>query len=164
MREINEITGEIVDAAYEIHTRIGPGLLESVYEAVLARMLERRGLRVERQKPIQFEFDGMRFEEAFKADLLVDDRVLVELKSIERLAPVHGKQVLTCLRLLDLPIGLLINFGAAQLNDGFKRILNSRAPAARTVATQGNEEQQSHAGEAGESENCGSPASPAPSA
>ncbi|HEU4455345.1 MAG TPA: GxxExxY protein, partial [Longimicrobium sp.] len=118
MRDVNVITGEIVDAAYRLHTRLGPGLLESVYEAVLARALEQRGLTVERQKPISFEIDGMRFEEAFRADLLVDGRVLVELKSVEKLAPVHSKQVLTYVTLLKLPVGLLINFGAARLNEG----------------------------------------------
>jgi GxxExxY protein len=127
MRDINLITGEIVDAAYDLHTRLGPGLLESVYETVLARMLERKGRRVERQMPVSFEFDGMRFDDGFRVDLLVEGCVLVELKSVERLAPVHGKQVLTYLRLLDLPVGLLINFGAPRMNEGLHRIINSRA-------------------------------------
>jgi iron complex transport system substrate-binding protein len=124
MRDLDEVTGEIVDTAYRLHTHLGPGLLESVYEAVLARRLEQRGFRVERRKPISFEFDGLHFDEGFRADLLVDGRVLIELKSIERLAPVHGKQVLTYLKLLDLPVGLLINFGAAHLRDGLQRIVN----------------------------------------
>jgi iron complex transport system substrate-binding protein len=129
MPEINEITGKIVEAAYTLHTRIGPGLLESAYEVMLAQMLERRGLQVERQKPISFEFEGIQINEAFRVDLLVDRRVVVELKSAERLARVHGKQVLTYLRLLDLPVGLLINFGAASLADGLQRILNPRGEA-----------------------------------
>jgi GxxExxY protein len=134
MRDINRITGEVVDASYQLHTRVGPGLLESVYESVLARSLEQRGLVVERQKPISFELDGMRFEEAFRVDLLVEGRVVVELKSVERLTAVHPKQVLTYLRLLNLPIGLLINFGAARLSDGgVQRIVNSRASAARAI-------------------------------
>jgi GxxExxY protein len=137
MLKTNEITGEIVDAAYHLHTRIGPGLLESIYEAVLARTLEHRGLQVERQKPIVFEFEDMRFDEAFRADLLVESRVLVELKSVERLAPVHPKQVLTYLRLLDLPIGLLINFGAARMQDGVHRILNARCSRAQSDAWRG---------------------------
>ena len=124
MRDVNLITGQIVDAAYRLHTRLGPGLLESVYEAVLARSLEQRGLHVERQKPVSFEFDGMRFEDAFRVDLLVENLVVVELKSVEKLVPVHPKQVLTYLRLLDLPVGLLINFGAATLKDGVRRISN----------------------------------------
>ncbi len=124
MRDIDEITGEIVDTAFRLHTQLGPGLLESVYEAVLARRLEQRGLRVERQKPISVEFDGLRFDEGFRADLIVEGRILIELKSIERLAPVHAKQVLTYLKLLHLPIGFLINFGAAHLRDGLTRIVN----------------------------------------
>jgi GxxExxY protein len=134
MRDINQITGEVVDASYQLHTRLGPGLVESVYESVLARALEQRGLVVERQKPISFELDGMRFEQAFRVDLLVERRVVVELKSVEKLTAVHPKQVLTYLRLLNLPIGLLINFGAARLNDGgVHRIVNSRASAARAI-------------------------------
>ncbi|NCO34639.1 MAG: Fe3+ hydroxamate ABC transporter substrate-binding protein [Armatimonadetes bacterium CG2_30_59_28] len=128
-KEIDEITGEIVDAAYKRHTRLGPGLLESVYETVLARELERRGLKVEWQKTVAFEFDGMHFEEGLRLDLLVEDRVVVELKSVENLAPVHFKQVLTYLRLLDLRVGLLINFGAATLKEGLHRIANKYAPS-----------------------------------
>ena len=133
MSDINRITGEIVDTAYRIHSELGPGLLETVYETVLERALARRGLRVERQKRISFEFDGMRFEDAFCVDLLVEDRVVVELKSVEKLAPVHAKQVLTYLRLLDLPIGLLINFGAARIKDGIQRIANPRATTAPDI-------------------------------
>ena len=128
-REIDEITGEIVDAAYKIHTGLGPGLLESVYEAVLARELQRRGLKVERQKTVTFEFDGMQFDEGLRLDLLVDEVVIVELKSVENLAPVHPKQVLTYLRLLRLPVGLLINFGGATLKAGLHRIVNQYSPS-----------------------------------
>ena len=129
-RDIDEITGEIVDAAYQVHTRMGPGLLESVYVVVMARALERRGLKVERNKAVTFEFDGMRFERGLRVDLLVEDRVVVELKSVEISAPVHAKQVLTYLRLLKLPVGLLINFGAATLKQGVRRIVNNYEPAA----------------------------------
>ncbi|HZG42282.1 MAG TPA: GxxExxY protein [Longimicrobium sp.] len=128
MRERDRLTGEIVDAAYRIHTKLGPGLLESVYEAVLARTLEQRGLKVERQKPVTIEFDGLRFDEGFRIDLLVDDRVVVELKSVEHLAPVHSKQLLTYIRLLDLRVGLLINFGAATLKEGVRRVVNAYSP------------------------------------
>ncbi|MBE7537034.1 MAG: GxxExxY protein [Opitutaceae bacterium] len=128
MKELDEVTGAIVDAAMKIHVRLGPGLLESVYEAVLARDLERRGFQVERQKAIRFEYDGMVFEEGFRADLLVEDRVIVELKSVEKLAPVHGKQLLTYLRLMHLPVGLLINFGEATLREGLHRIVNNLTP------------------------------------
>ena len=124
MKELDEITGAIVDAAMKIHMELGPGLLEAVYEAVLARALERRGFCVERQEAIRFEYDGMVFEEGFRTDLLVEGRVVVELKSVEKLAPVHGKQVLTYLRLMNLPVGLLINFGAATLKEGLHRIVN----------------------------------------
>ncbi len=124
LKELDDITGAIVDAALKIHRELGPGLLESVYEAVLARALEKRGFTVERQKTIRFEYDGMIFEEGFRVDLLVDARVVVELKSVEKLAPVHGKQVLTYLRLMNLRAGLLINFGSATLKEGLHRIVN----------------------------------------
>jgi GxxExxY protein len=122
--ETNDITGMIVDAAYRIHVGLGPGLLESVYEAVLAKSLERSGHKVERQKAITFNYDGMVFEEGFRVDLLVEDTVIVELKSVEKLAPVHSKQVLTYLRLMDCRVGLLINFGAPTLKEGLQRIAN----------------------------------------
>ena len=129
MRDIDEITGEIVDAAYKIHVGLGPGLLESVYEAVLARELERRGLRVERQKPISFEYDGLKFDEGFRVDLLVEDIVVVELKSVEKMSAVHPKQVLTYLRLLHIQVGLLKNFGAPTLKEGIQRIVNDYKPS-----------------------------------
>ncbi|HEX8318935.1 GxxExxY protein [Longimicrobium sp.] len=128
MQERDRLTGAIVDAAYRIHTKLGPGLLESVYEAVLARSLEQRGLKVERQKSVPIEFDGLRFDEGFRINLLVDDRVVVELKSVEQLAPVHSKQLLTYIRLLDLRVGLLINFGAATLKEGVRRVVNAYSP------------------------------------
>ena len=124
MKELDDITGAVVDAAVKIHKELGPGLLESVYEAVLARALERRGLQVERQKVIRFEYDGMVFDEGFRTDLLVEGRVIVELKSVEKLAPVHSKQLLNYLRLMNLPVGLLINFGSATLKEGLHRIVN----------------------------------------
>jgi iron complex transport system substrate-binding protein len=130
MKELDDITGAIVDAAMKIHIELGPGLLESVYEAVLARALERRGFHVERQKVIRFEYDGMVFEEGFRTDLIVDARVVVELKSVEKLAPVHSKQLLTYLRLMNLSVGLLINFGAATLKEGLHRVVNNLQPSA----------------------------------
>lgn len=126
--EIDEITGQVVDAAFKLNTRLGPGLLESVYELVLASELERRGLTVERQKPVSFEFDGLQFEDAFRVDLLVEGCVVVELKSVETLTPVHSKQVLTYIRLLNLPVGLLINFGAATMKEGLHRVVNNYQP------------------------------------
>jgi iron complex transport system substrate-binding protein len=128
MVERDKLTGEIVDAALKLHQALGPGLLESVYETLLAKELERRGFRAARQVSVSFEYDGQFFQDAFRIDLLVESRVAVELKSIERLAPVHSKQLLTYLRLMNLPTGLLINFGAATLKEGLQRIANSRAP------------------------------------
>lgn len=127
--EIDEITGQVVDAALKLHMQLGPGLLESVYELVLARELERRGLIVERQKAVSFHFDGLRFDDAFRVDLLIDGCVVIEVKSVETLAPVHSKQLLTYLRLLNLPVGLLINFGAATMKAGLHRIVNNYYPS-----------------------------------
>ncbi|HMO14472.1 MAG TPA: GxxExxY protein, partial [Pirellulaceae bacterium] len=107
-----------------LHKELGPGLLESVYEAVLARMLENEGLQVRRQVPVPIAVMGMRFEEGFRADILIEDLLLLELKSVENLAPVHSKQLLTYLRLLELPLGLLMNFGAATFKEGVRRIVN----------------------------------------
>jgi GxxExxY protein len=123
--QLNLITGDVIGAALRIHSALGPGLLESVYEVVLARDLARKGYLVERQKPISFEFEGMVFTEGFRADLLVEDAIVVEVKSVALLAPVHASQVLTYLRLLDYPVGLLINFGVARLREGIKRIANA---------------------------------------
>jgi len=130
MRELDEITGAIVDLAIQIHRKFGPGLLESVYETALARSLSNRGFAVERQKAISFEHEGMSFDNAFRLDMLVDERIIVEIKSIEQLAPVHTKQLLTYLRLTNLHIGLLINFGGATLKEGLRRIVNHLPPSA----------------------------------
>ena len=136
--ELDDITGAVVDSAMKIHKELGPGLLESVYEVVLARALEKRGFQVARQTPIRFEYDGMVFEDGFRVDLLVDGRVIVELKFVEKLAPVHSKQLLTYLRLTNLPVGLLINFGSATLKEGLYRIVNklpsSASPSLRASA------------------------------
>lgn len=120
----NEIAGIIVDAAYRIHTGLGPGLLESVYEAVLARDLEKRGLRVQRQVSVPIVWGALEFDEGFRADLIVEDKVIVELKSVERNLPVYGKQLLTYLRLADKRLGLLVNFGEELIKDGIKRVAN----------------------------------------
>ena len=123
--EIENLATIAVDCGFKLHQRLGPGLLESVYEAVLADSLARRGLSVERQKPVPILFDGISINEGFRADLLLEGALLIELKSVERIATVHGKQVLTYLRLLDLPLGLLMNFGAATFREGIKRVVNS---------------------------------------
>ena len=125
---LDDITGAIVDESIQIHRARGPGLMESVYEIVLASVLERRGLRVERQRPISFSYDGIEFVHAFRADLVVEERVIVEVKSIERIAAVHPKQLLTYLRLTNLHVGLLLNFGAPIMKDGIKRVVNDLAP------------------------------------
>lgn len=126
---LDDITATIVDVALRIHMDLGPGLLESVYVVVLYRSLQRRGLKVERQKVVSFEFDGILFEEGLRLDLLVENRVIVEVKSLEKFAPVHSKQLLTYLRLLRLPVGLLINFGGATLKEGLHRVVNNLDPA-----------------------------------
>jgi GxxExxY protein len=116
-----------------VHTKLGPGLLESVYEVVLAHEIRKTGLHVERQRPMPISYDGIRFEEGYRADLLVESKVIVELKSVTALSAIHGKQVLTQLRLSELKLGLLINFGETHLKNGIKRIINgqldSEAPA-----------------------------------
>ena len=122
--KINEISGVIVDAAFKIHSTLGPGLLESVYEAVLQRELMKRGLKAGRQVPVPIRYEDMEFDEGFRADLIVEKCIVVELKSVEEIAPVHSKQVLTYCRLLDYRLGLLINFGAPLIKDGIKRIIN----------------------------------------
>ena len=120
----NELSKHIVDAAFKIHTKLGPGLLESVYEAVLAYELQKRNLRVERQKSLPVVYEEVRLEEGYRADLIVEDKVIVELKSVETVAPVHKKQVLTYLRLSNLKLGLLINFGEELIKDGISRVVN----------------------------------------
>lgn len=120
----NEVAKQIVDAAFRIHTSLGPGLLESVYEAVMAYELESRGLRVVRQQAIPIVYLGTRIEMGFRADLIVEGQVIVEIKSVEAVAPVHKKQLLTHLRLADKRLGLLLNFNVALIKDGITRIAN----------------------------------------
>jgi len=120
----NEIAKHIVDAALKVHKRFGPGLLESVYEAVLAAELERRGLRVKRQQPIPVIYEDVRLDIGFRVDLIVEDKVVIEIKSIEAIASVHDKQVLTYLKIADKRLGLLINFNVDLIKDGIKRVVN----------------------------------------
>jgi GxxExxY protein len=126
-RDVEKLSAIVVDCGYKLHVEAGPGLLETVYEVVLARMLMQQGLKVERQVPVPIKLFGMTFEEGFRADLIVEDSLLIELKSVESLLPVHSKQLLTYLRLLKLPLGLLINFGAPTFKDGCKRIVNGHS-------------------------------------
>lgn len=122
----NEIAKHVLDAAFVIHTKIGPGVLESVYQVPLAHELKKKGMAVERQKPMPILYDGIRFDEAFRCDLLVERKVIAELKSVQELSPVHAKQLLTQLRLSRLKLGLLINFGEAHLKHGIKKIINGQ--------------------------------------
>lgn len=120
----NEISKVVVDAAYTVHVALGPGLLESVYETVLCHELRKRGLKVERQVVVPVIYDGLKFEEGFRTDIVVEDKVVLELKSVETVHPVHKKQTLTYIRLMDKRLGLLLNFGAALMKDGIWRIVN----------------------------------------
>jgi GxxExxY protein len=120
----NEIATQIVDAAYKIHTTLGPGLLESVYEAVLAEELSRRNLRVVRQQAIPVVYENVHLEVGFRADLIVEGKVIVEVKSVDGIAPVHKKQLLTYLRLTDKRLGILINFDVELIKDGVTRVVN----------------------------------------
>ena len=129
----NEIAKQILDAAFTVHTKLGPGLLESVYEVVLAYELKKRDLTAERQKPMSILYDNIRFDEAFRSDLVVNGKVIAELKSVESLLPVHGKQLLTQLRLSGLKLGLLINFGEAHLKNGIKRVINGHLDSENPV-------------------------------
>lgn len=127
MTSIEALAKHVVDCGYAIHRDLGPGLLESVYETLLAHSLEERGIKAERQRPIAFEYKGRRFDDGFRADLLIEGQLLVELKSVEKLAAVHTKQTLTYLRLMNLPLGILMNLGAATFKEGVQRVLNTRA-------------------------------------
>jgi iron complex transport system substrate-binding protein len=116
-----------IDCGFQVHDDIGPGLLETAYEAFLAAGLAERGLRVDVQKAVPVTYRGIVIRDAFRADLLVEQRLVIEVKSVERLAPVHAKQLLTYLRLMEQPLGLLMNFGAEMFRDGVKRVINNRS-------------------------------------
>ena len=120
----NEIGKIIVDTAITVHKELGPGLLETVYEVILAHELERRGLSVNRQVSIPIEYHGIKFDEGFRTDILVENKVIIELKSVESINKAHKKQVLTYLRLTGLKLGYLLNFGEALMKDGISRIIN----------------------------------------
>ena len=130
MKDIDEVTGDVVDVALRVHRELGPGLLESVYETLLAAKLIQMGYAVDRQKAIDIEFEGQRFDAAFRIDLLVDGRLLIEIKSVETLSKAHMKQLQTYLRLTKQPVGLLINFAGATLRDGLRRVVNDHVPSA----------------------------------
>jgi len=123
-RAINEVTGKIIDVAMHIHRKLGPGLLESVYQAVLAYELRKAGLDIQSEVEVPVTWDNVRIDLGFRADLIVENSVIVELKSLEEVAPVHKKQVLTYLKVTGLSVGLLINFGEATLKDGITRLVH----------------------------------------
>jgi GxxExxY protein len=122
--ELEDLARKAVDCGYKLHREIGPGLLESVYEVLMAEILREAGLSVERQVIIPIKYKGIVIDNAFRADIIVKQKLLLELKSTELMVPVHGKQVLTYLRLMDLPLGLLMNFGQETYRDGVRRIAN----------------------------------------
>jgi GxxExxY protein len=128
--EIDDVTGVIVDAAVRIHRDLGSNLFEAVYEHALSTALQRRGLHVVRQQPIGFVYEGIEFEHAFRADLVVETSVLLELKVVDRLTRVHRTQLLTYLRLGGFPVGLVLNFGADMMKEGIKRLVNDLSPSA----------------------------------
>lgn len=133
--EINEVSGTVVDAAMKVHTALGPGLLESAYEACLIHELRNRGLKVETQVCIPVHYDGERMDTGYRADLLVEGVVLVELKSVETILPIHKAQLLSYLRLNSTQVGLLINFNVTHLRDGIKRVINNRPRSSVTSAS-----------------------------
>ena len=128
MKSIDDISAAVVDEAIALHRQIGPGLLESVYETVLAGRLEKRGLRVARQVPVPLELEGHRFDATFKIDILVEDRLILEVKAVEQLSKAHAKQLLTYLRLLNQPVGLLLNFSGETMKEGIGRMVNDYQP------------------------------------
>jgi len=124
MDNINLLSGLVIDAAYQVHSRLGPGLLESVYERVLEYELQKRNLSVQTQVPVAIAYDALDIKDAFRADLIVNDRLIVELKSVENLLPIHSKQLLTYLKLSKKKLGLLINFGSPLIKNGIVRLAN----------------------------------------
>ena len=128
IKSIDEITGMVVDAAVNIHKNFGPGLLESVYEKILMAELQMRGLKVECQKPLSITYAGRTFEDAYRVDMLIDDRVILELKSTAQMAPVFPKQLRTYLVLSNLEVGLLLNFGLNTMKEGIVRVVNNYKP------------------------------------
>ena len=120
----NEIAKHIVDAAYKIQTTLGPGLFESVYETIMAQELANRGLHLVRQQALPVVWDGIHLEAGFRADLIIENKVIVEIKSVDAIAPVHRKQLLTYLRLANMRLGILINFDVELIKDGIRRVVN----------------------------------------
>ena len=133
MKLIDEVTRDVIGLSMRIHTALGPGLFESVYETVLAGKLIELGYTVERQLPINIEFEGTQFPNAFKIDLLVDQQLVIEIKSVEKPSALHAQQLLTYLRLMNLPVGLVINFSCLTLKDGIRRVVNNHRDSAASA-------------------------------
>ncbi|HEX9806183.1 MAG TPA: GxxExxY protein [Alteraurantiacibacter sp.] len=130
MVDVDAISHDVIGEAIRIHRELGPGLLESVYELVLATALARRGYRVERQVPVPIEYDGLQIQNAFRIDLLVDGCLVIEVKSVDQLGKVHAKQLLTYLRLMKQPLGLLLNFSGLTMREGIRRLVNDHRSGA----------------------------------
>lgn len=122
--EIDDLSGIVVDECIALHRELGPGLFENVYEAVLAGRLEKRGLKIARQFSVPLEFEGQFFDAAFRVDILVEERLVLEIKAVERLSQTHIRQLLTYLRILKQPVGLLLNFSHGTMKDGIRRVAN----------------------------------------
>ena len=133
MKHIDEVTRDVIGLSMRVHTALGPGLFESVYETVLAGKLIEIGYTVERQLPINIEFEGTQFPNAFKIDLLVDQQLIIEIKSVEKPSALHAQQLLTYLRLMNLPVGLVINFSCLTLKDGIRRVVNNYRDSAASA-------------------------------
>jgi GxxExxY protein len=126
MSDLEELAAQAIECGFAIHRDLGPGLLESCYEVLLAASIARTGLAVERQKAIDIEYDGISVREAFRADILIERRLVIEVKAVDKLSPIHSRQVWTYLKLLDLPLGLVMNFGGGTFREGLKRVANTR--------------------------------------
>ena len=134
MKDIDEVSRDVIGLAVSIHRDLGPGLMESVYETVLAGAIMRMGYSVARQKPIDINYDGMEFAGAFRVDILVDNRLVLEIKSVDQITAVHAKQLLTYLRLLRQPVGLILNFSGATMKDGIRRLVNNHDGSASSAS------------------------------
>jgi GxxExxY protein len=133
--DIEKLITEAIDCGFAIHNRLGPGLLESAYELLLEALMVKRGYLVERQWPIPLQFDDVQIRDVYRIDLFVERQLIIELKSVEQLLPLHAKQVLTYLRVTGLPIGLLMNFGCVLFKDGVRRIVNNRSDYVAAIET-----------------------------
>ncbi len=133
MKPIDDITRDVIGVAMNIHRELGPGLLESVYEAILAGKLIKMGYKVDRQKPVDIHFEDLHIESAFRVDILVDDRLVVEVKSVDQIHKVHAKQLLTYLRLMHQPVGLILNFNGETMREGIGRLVNNHSDSASSA-------------------------------